>query len=273
VPVTPGPRPLADWLATYAGPAVLLAGALVPEWRPATAALALLGWAVLHALRRPAALAWAATIPVSVLLAWPGLLGADGPLGPDGCSDPLSIVALRRVLVALAVLAVVASLARLHGPSTLELRIRRPRGWELGVAAGGLIALAAGGLVVGPWIAEPFFGRLEFARPLAALLPAVAFGVANGTVEEIAYRGALQGWLGRVARPWLGVVVQAVIFGIVHVGPEVTAFVPVHASLLAVVGLGAGLLVRWHGSLAIPIGIHIGADIALYYGLACRAAG
>lgn len=271
--VRPGPDELAHGLATFAGPAVLLAGALVPEWRPATAVLALLGWALLRGLRRPAALAWAATIPVSVLLAWPRLLGADGPLGPDGCSEPLSIVALRRVLVALAVLAIVASLARIHGSSTVELGIRRPRGWELPLATGGLIALAVGGLVVGPWIADPFFGRLEFARPLAALLPAVAFGVANGTVEEVAYRGALQGWLCRAARPWLGVIVQAVIFGIVHVGPEVTSFVPVHASLLALVGLAAGLLVRWRGSLAIPIGIHIGADIALYYGLACRPAG
>ena len=271
--VTPGPRPLGDAIATYAGPAILLAGALVPEWRPATAVLALLGWVLLRGLRRPAALAWAATLPVAVLLASPGLLGADEPLGPGGCGDPLSIVALRRVLVALAVLAVVASLARIHGSSTLELGIRRARGWELALAAGGLVALAVGGLVVGPWIAEPFFGRLEFARPLAALLPAVAFGVANGTVEEIAYRGALQGWLGRAARPWIGVVAQAVIFGIVHVGPEVTDFVPVHASLLALVGLAAGLLVRRSGSLAIPIGIHIGADIALYYGLACRAAG
>jgi membrane protease YdiL (CAAX protease family) len=273
VSVTPSPRQLAFGLATSAGPAVLLAGALVPEWRPASAVLALLGWALLRGLRRPAALAWAATIPVSVLLAWPRLLGADGPLGPEGCSEPLSIVALRRVLLALAVLAVVAAIARFHRTSTVVLGIRRPRGVELALAAGGLIALAVGGLVVGPWIAEPFFGRLEFARPLAAVLPAVVFGVANGTVEEIAYRGALQGWLGRAARPWIGVIVQAVVFGIVHVGPEVTSFVPVHASLLALVGLAAGLLVRWRGSLAIPIGIHIGADIALYYGLACRATG
>lgn len=271
--VMPGHARLVHRLAMLAGLAVLLAGALVPAWRPATAILALLGWAVLRMLRRPAVLAWAATIPVSMLLAWPWLLGTDGPLGADGCVEPLSIIALRRVAAALAVIALVAVLARVHGSSTFDLGIRRLRRWELPFAVGGVVALAVGGLVIGPWIAQPFFGRLEFARPLAAVIPALLFAVANGTVEEIAYRGALQGWLGRAARPWLGVIVQAVIFGIVHVRPEVTAFVPVHASLLALVGLAAGLLVRRSGSLAIPIGIHIGADIALYYGLACRAAG
>jgi membrane protease YdiL (CAAX protease family) len=184
---------------------------------------------------------------------------------------PFSVIALRRVATALVVFAVVAVLARVHGSSTFDLGIRRLRRWELPLSVGGLIALAAGGLVIGPWIAEPFFGRLDFARPMAAVIPAVVFGLANGTLEEIAYRGALQGWLGRVAGPGLALAVQAVIFGIVHVGPEVTALIPVHATLLAGAGLLAGLVVRRTGSLAIPIGIHIGADIALYYGLACRA--
>jgi membrane protease YdiL (CAAX protease family) len=63
------------------------------------------------------------------------------------------------------------------------------------------------------------------------------------------------------------------VFGISHVGADVTAFVPIHATLMAAAGLLAGLVVRRTGSLAIPVGVHIGADIALYFGLACRAAG
>jgi membrane protease YdiL (CAAX protease family) len=223
-------------------------------------------------LRSPAALGWVAAIPVAVTLTWPWFLGTDQPVGPVGCAEPLALIALRRVVVALVGIALVAILARVHGSSTFDLGIRHLRRWEPPVAIAGLLVLAVGGLVVGPWIAEPFFGRLEFDRPLIALLPAVVFAVANGTLEEIAYRGALQGWLGRAAGPWVGVVMQAVVFGIVHVGPEVTSFVPVHAAALTAVGLLAGLWVRRTGSLAVPIGVHIGADIALYYGLACRAA-
>jgi membrane protease YdiL (CAAX protease family) len=259
-------------LTALGGPVLLLVGACLPDARPIVAVLVVAGWAILVWLRHPGALGWAAAIPIAVALTWPWILGADRPVGADGCSEPFSIIALRRVATALVVIAVVAVLARVHGSSTFDLGIRRMRRWELPLGFGGLITLAVGGLVIGPWVAEPFFGRVDFARPMAAIIPAVVFGVANGTLEEIAYRGALQGWLGRVAGPTVGLVVQAVIFGIAHVGPEVTALVPVHATLLVGVGLLAGLVVRRTGSLAIPIGIHIGADIALYYGLACRAA-
>jgi membrane protease YdiL (CAAX protease family) len=255
------------------GPALLLVGALAPELRPAVAALVVAGWAGLVLLRRPAALGWAAVLPLAVSLTWPWFLGADHPFGPTGCAEPFSLIALRRIAVLLVVLALVAVLAAVHGSSTFDLGIRRFRRWEMPVAIAGLLSLAIGGLVIGPSIAEPFFGQLEFALPLAAIVPAVAFGVANGTLEEVAYRGAFQGWLGRVTGPWVAIPAQALIFGIVHVGPEVTAWVPLHALLLGSVGLLAGLLVRRTGSLAIPIGIHIGADIALYYGLACRVAG
>jgi membrane protease YdiL (CAAX protease family) len=253
-------------------PALLLLGALAPDLRPVVAALVAAGWAGLALLRRPMALGWAAALPLAVSLTWPWFLGADHPFGPAACAEPFSLIALRRVAVALVVLALVAVLARVHGSSTFDLGVRRLRRWDLPVAVGGLLGLAIGGLVIGPWVAEPFFGRLEFARPLAAIVPAIVFGIANGTLEEVAYRGALQGWLGRVTGPWLAVLVQALVFGIVHVGPEVTAWVPLHVLLLGSAGFLAGLVVRRTGSLAIPIGIHIGADIALYYGLACRVA-
>jgi hypothetical protein len=56
------------------------------------------------------------------------------------------------------------------------------------------------------------------------------------------------------------------------VGPEVVSLVPVHVALLTTVGVAAGLA-RWRfGTLWIPAGIHVGADVALYVGLACRAA-
>jgi len=255
------------------GLVLLLGGALVPDLRPFTAVLGILGWAVLAASRRPEALGWAATVPVALALTWPWVLGVDQPLGPGGCAEPFSVIALRRVVVLVAVLAIIAILVRAHHASLAAIGLGRPPALDAGLAATGLVVLAVGGLVVGPLIAAPFFGRLEFERPIAALVPAVVFGVANGTAEELAYRGALQGWLGRATRPWIGLAAQSIVFGIVHVGPEVTAFVPVHVAVLTLVGLAAGLYVRWCGSLTVPIGIHIGADIALYYGLACRDVG
>lgn len=66
---------------------------------------------------------------------------------------------------------------------------------------------------------------------------------------------------------------QGLVFGIVHAGPEVVGLLPLHIALLTAVGIAGGVVRQRTGSLAIPVGIHIGADIALYAGLACRAAG
>ena len=264
----PAPRAL----IAGAGPAALLAAALVPELRPAAAIAIALGWAGLVVLRRPEAVGWAAVLPVAILLTWPWVLGGDVPLGEAACVDPLSPIVVRRLAVAAVILALVGVLVRVHHSGVSELGLRRPGVLEAAVALAGCAILAAGGLWIGPAVARPFFGTLDFPVPPAALLPAVAFGIANGVVEEVAYRGAMQAWIGRLAPLWLAVGFQAVVFGIVHAGPEVLALLPLHIALLTAVGLAGGL-VRWRtGSLWIPIGIHVGADIALYVGLACRAA-
>ena len=253
------------------GPGLLLLGALVPELRPVAAVALVAGWVLLRAARRREAIAWAAVLPVGVLLTWPWIAGADAPLGEVACTNPLSVIALRRVAVAVAGLAVVGALAVSHGSSVAELGLRRPHLPEAGIAVAGCLALVVGGLVVGPWIARPFFGQLSFPVPPAALVPAVLFGIANGVLEEVVYRGALQGWLARVMPVGAAIAIQGVAFGIVHAGPEVVALLPVHIALLGLVGIAGGV-VRWRtGSLAIPIGVHVGADIALYVGLACRA--
>jgi membrane protease YdiL (CAAX protease family) len=230
------------------------------------------GWIILRLGHRPAAVAWAATLPVTVALVWPWIAGADQPIGEVACTDPLSLIAVRRLALAAAVLGLTAGLAAAHGASATELGLRRPTGIELLVATGGCVVLVAGGLVIGPWIAQPFFGELSFPVQPAALVPAALFGVANGVLEEVAYRGVLQAWLGRLLPVGAAIAVQGFVFGIVHAGPDVLALLPLHIALLTLVGVAGGW-VRWRmGSLAIPIGIHIGADMALYVGLACRSA-
>jgi membrane protease YdiL (CAAX protease family) len=169
-------------------------------------------------------------------------------------------------------LGIVALVAAAHGSDRRELGLQLPRPAEAVAALAGCVALVLAGLVIGPAVARPFFGALDFPVPAAALVPAIAFGIANGVLEEVLYRGAMQAWLGRVAPIGVAIAFQGLAFGIVHVGPEVVDLVPVHVALLTGVGVGAGL-VRWRlGSLWLPIGIHVGADIALYVGLACRVA-
>lgn len=254
------------------GPGLLLIGALIPGLRPASVALLAVGWVALRRRERTQGLTWAATLPIGIALVWPWVLGSDHPLGEIGCTAPLSIIAIRRLLLAALVLGLTAALARAHGSSPLELGLRLPARWEAALAATGCGVLIVGGLVIGPAIAQPFFGELSFPVPPGAVVPAVLFGVSNGVLEEIAYRGVLQAWLGRVWPIGAAIGFQGLVFGIVHAGPEVLALLPLHIGLLTLVGIAGGW-VRWRtGSLAIPIGIHVGADIALYVGLACRAA-
>jgi membrane protease YdiL (CAAX protease family) len=255
------------------GPAILLLAALNPELRPLAALVLLIGWGVLRAADRPEAVAVAAVLPIALVLPWPMILGADAPLGEAGCISPFAVIAVRRLAVAVFGLAVVAGLGRAHGSGLAELGLRRPGRLEAMVAVIAVLLLALGGLFIGPWLARPFFGELDFSTPLAALVPAVGFGLANGILEEVSYRGAMQAWLGRLMPVAWAIALQGLAFGIVHAGPEVLALLPLHIALMGAVGVAGGVVRARLGSLWIPIGVHVGADIALYVGLACRAAG
>jgi membrane protease YdiL (CAAX protease family) len=254
------------------GPAVLLAAALVPGLRPLAAAVLVTGWMVLRSAGRPEAIAWAAVLPVGLVLPWPWILGADTPLGSAGCVAPMSLIVVRRAAVAVVGMLVVAGLTRAHDSSLRELGLQRPSPRDAAVALASIVTLAIGGLWIGPWLARPFFGELDFPTPPAAVVPAVMFGIANGVLEEVSYRGAMQAWLGRAVPMAWAVVFQGLAFGVVHAGPEVLALLPVHIALMGAVGVAGGVARLKLGSLWLPIGVHVGADIALYVGLACRAA-
>jgi membrane protease YdiL (CAAX protease family) len=90
-------------------------------------------------------------------------------------------------------------------------------------------------------------------------------------MEEVAYRGVLMGWLARVSGLWPAVAVQAVVFGLAHAsGSDVGGSPLVLGVALGAGGLLGGVITIRTRSLAIPIAVHIGFDIALYLGLACR---
>lgn len=259
-------------VAASVGPAIALVAAVAPSLRPWAALALAAGWLALRIRQRPEAVAWAAVLPIGVAFSWPWVMGSDVALGSAGCADPLSAIVVRRLVQAGAVLAVVAMLALAHRSDLGELGLRRPAVGEGALAAVGLAVLAIGGLVVGPLVAQPFFGALDFPIPPAALLPAVLFGVTNAMLEELSYRGAMQAW---IARQWplsAAIGYQGLLFGVAHAGQDIVALQLPFVLLLASVGIAFGILRQRTGSLAIPIGIHVGSDIALYVGLACRAA-
>jgi len=248
----------------------LLAAALVPLLRvPVLVALGSGAW--LLSSGSTARLALAAGVPIAIILVWGDLVGSRLLIDDFACADPFSPVAWLRVAEAVLVIGAIVLLARHLGTSMTSLGLRRPNRTEalLGIAAVLLIPLPS--LYIGAILAEPFFGpiRLDLAQPLA-IVPALTLAIANGTMEELAYRGALMSWLSRAAGPVVGVVGQALIFGVAHTGPDfIGSPLPVVLTIMAG-GLIAGLIVRRTGSLWLPIIVHIAFDVPLYYAAACR---
>ena len=86
---------------------------------------------------------------------------------------------------------------------------------------------------------------------------------------------SIEGFVAAIADGPAAMVLQAVLFGLVHIGPDFAnpvAAVPVLAAMVAG-GLVAGLIVQRTGSLLFPFAIHVALDVPLYYAVACRLTG
>lgn len=248
----------------------LMAAALVPETRPAL--LVALGLGVVAA-PRGSALLWAsaAALPVAVMLTWGGLAGNQARTDLLDCANVLSPAAVVRVAEALVVGAIVVLLGRRLGATGRSLGLRRPSSNEVVVGVLAIAIIPVTSLLIGGALAEPFFGpvRLHLAEPLA-IVPALSLAVANGTMEELAFRGALMSWMSRASGPLVALVGQAVVFGAAHSGADyVASAIPV-LLVVAIGGLVAGLIVRRTGSLWLPIVVHICFDVPLFYAAVCR---
>ena len=219
-----------------------------------------------------AAWAWGAAIPVAVGLAWRLMPVPVGP-GLDACGSLASAPMLWRVAQAAAVLGSLAVVARLLGADRGSLSMRWPAPGVVVASIALPLLLAPLALWLGPILALPFFGPVQLETGmLLAVVPATILGLANGLLEEVTFRGALLGWGSRAFGPFGALIAQAVVFGVVHLGPDFTGNpVPV---MLAVGtgGLIAGVIVRRTGSLLLPIAIHAALDVPLYYVQACRIA-
>ena len=233
---------------------MLAAGAAIAIWRDA-----------------PVRWAWAGAVPVALSLFWGGSRRAPNLAALDGsdCANPASPVATWRALEALVVLGALAGLAFILRATPASLSLRWPaRRWVRWAVVGFLVSGPVA-LLVGPYLARPFFGDVGYELVAAALVPALVFAAANGVMEEVIYRGALLGWSAKVMGLGPAVVGQAIVFGVAHSGADVIGLQLPLMLALGVGGLLAGVIAVRTRSLLIPMAVHIGLDIPIYFAFAC----
>jgi membrane protease YdiL (CAAX protease family) len=102
------------------------------------------------------------------------------------------------------------------------------------------------------------------------LVPALAFAIANASMEEVAYRGALLRWLTPVTGAASALALQALVFGLAHgAGSDFTGSPLLVMAATAAAGLILGSLALRTRSLLLPIALHIALDIPVFYGKVC----
>ena len=248
-----------------------LAAAVVPLRLPVLVALAA-GTAVGVARDAPVRWAWAAAVPVSISLAWGVWLAPAAAADGSDCANLGSPVAAWRMAEAFVVLAALGVLATVLRAPRTTLLLRWPARSVVRWSVVGFLVVGPLALVVGPWLARPFFGDVSYdVTAVGAIAPALVFAVANGSMEELIYRGALLGWSARVMGMGPAVVGQAVVFGLAHSGSDVIGYGVPLSLALGLGGLLAGLIAIRTRSLLFPIAIHIGLDIPIYYAFACSS--
>ena len=251
---------------------LLILAAALPATRPFVVAILIAGLAFTLRLGHPFRWAWAAPIPVTVVLCW-GLLSSPlaAPTGAD-CASLASPPAVWRATEATLALMSLVLLAVVLRADRADLALRSPAPSVRWLAVVGAVILGPIGLLLGPALARPFFGEigLDLSQP-GFIAPALVFAVANGVMEELAYRGALLGWTARVTGPRVALVGQAIVFGLAHAGPDVDGSPIVLMLALGLGGLLAGVIRLRTRSLLLPIAWHVALDLPLYVYLACPA--
>jgi hypothetical protein len=266
--------------ARAALPLLLLVGAAAFEWLRLPVVLLLLVGLLASALvaRRtpgepggPVLLVYAGCFVVALNLAWGGVSLETGAGTVAACTDRLAPFALLRVGGAVLVLACVGIVVRLARADAAEIGMRWPSRPIIVISLAVLPVIGAAAVLVGPLLAEPFFGPI--APPtatLASLAPALLFAVANATMEEVVYRGALLHWLTPVTGVASALALQAFVFGLAHgVGTDfIGSPLPVMAATAAA-GLAFGALALRTRSLLLPVAIHVALDVPVFFGKVC----
>ena len=205
---------------------------------------------------------------------WADVTPAAFPAGLATCGGLLSPPAAWRIAEALVVVGVLAAVAVGMGVRPASLGLRLPSREVVALSATAPLAIVPVALTLGPALARPFFApfTLDLGTPWA-IVPALLFATANGTMEEVVYRGALLSWGERMVGPRAALWLQAIVFAFAHgAGRDFAASPLPVVVVLVVAGVVAGLIVRRTGSLMLPIAVHAAFDVPLYYYQACRLA-
>ncbi len=213
-------------------------------------------------------------MPVIALVAWRFFLPPPSPTG-DVCGELLAPTLLWRLGLAVVVLGSVAAMAAFLDADRASLLLTWPS--RPVIVVSGIVALVVGPLALwlGPLLAEPFFGAVGYqvapqGAIVTAFIAALVIALANGTLEEVTFRGALMGWGSRALGPLGANALQATVFGVVHVGADFTGNpLPVMLAV-GVGGFIAGVIAQRTRSLLLPIAVHAAFDLPLYYAFACR---
>ena len=118
-------------------------------------------------------------------------------------------------------------------------------------------------------LARPAFGlpALDLGG-IGFILPAILFAAAVATSEEIAWRGAMQGWLAKTLGPWIAVLTQSVLYGIAW---AVLLGSPLGGLLAGTVGMVLGATVVRTRTIVVALAWHLAFSVPFYVFVACRA--
>lgn len=232
------------------------------------------GDAAIERVRPPLVWLAAGFVPVAVLVAWRVLLPAPLPTGA-ACGDLSAPTVLWRLGLGVAVIGAVGAMAAFLHADRASLLLRWPSRPIIVVSVVFALVLGPLALWLGPILAEPFFGPVGYdvaphGVTLTAFLAALIIALANGALEELTFRGALMGWGSQALGPLGANALQAVVFGVVHVGGDFTGNPLPVVLAVGVGGLIAGVIAQRTRSLLLLIAVHAAFDLPLYYAFACR---
>jgi uncharacterized protein len=251
-------------------PLLLLVAAIL---LPTIAGLFLLvlasGVAVASGRRVPNAWAWAATVPAALVVAIRAFGPAAAAWDQAACTAVSSAPVLWAVAEAALVVAAAVGLVGVLRAKAGDLALRRPPRYAMRWAVAGSVAILVVGLAGVILLAQPLLGasnaRLDGA---GFLVPSILFAASLAVAEEVAFRGALQGWLARSLGPWVAVLLASVVFGLAW-GTWLGS--PFGGVLAGAAGMILGATVVRTRTLAVALAWHAAFNVPLYLFIACRA--